>query len=240
MIQTQKVAYSDSTQTYEGVVAYQESTTPQPVIMIAHAYGGQSAFEENKALALAQLGYVGFAIDVYGKGKRAKSPDEAQQLMDTLNSDRALLLERMKTSLAQARNFEFGDETKVGAIGFCFGGKCVLDLARSGAPLSGIVSFHGLYDAPGFNQDQKITTPLLILHGWNDPLATPDATVALANELSDKGAYWEINVYSNTGHAFTNPNAKFPEKGLVYNEEVSDKPWMRMTSFLKKLLSIDS
>ncbi|MEP2670146.1 MAG: dienelactone hydrolase family protein [Cyclobacteriaceae bacterium] len=234
MIQTRKVAYSDSTQKYEGVVAYQESATPQPVIMIAHAYGGQSAFEENKALTLAQLGYVGFAIDVYGKGKRAKSPDEAQQLMDTLNSDRALLLERMKTSLAQARNFEFGDETKIGAIGFCFGGKCVLDLARSGASLKGAVSFHGLYDAPSFNTNQKIVTPLLILHGWDDPLAPPADMVAIANELTKKGADWEINAYGHTGHAFTNPNAKFPEKGLVYNQDVSDKAWARMKSFFQK------
>jgi dienelactone hydrolase len=234
MIQTHKVTYSDSTHTYEGVVAYEETSEKRPVVMIAHAFGGQSKFEESKAIELANLGYIGFAIDLYGKGKRATSPDEAQQLMDVLNSDRSLLLERMKTSLTQAKKFEFAEETKVGAIGFCFGGKCVLDLARSGASLSGIVSFHGLYDAPGFNQDQKITTPLLILHGWNDPLATPDATVALANELSDKGADWEINAYGNTGHAFTNPNAKFPEKGLVYNEEVSDKAWMRMTSFFKK------
>jgi len=234
MIQTQKVAYSDSTQTYEGVVAYQESATPKPVIMIAHAYGGQSAFEENKALALAQLGYVGFAIDVYGKGKRAKSPDEAQQLMDTLNSDRALLLERMKTSLAQARNFEFGDETKIGAIGFCFGGKCVLDLARSGAALKGALSFHGLYDAPSFNTNQKIVTPLLILHGWDDPLAPPADMVSIANELTEKGADWEIDAYGHTGHAFTNPNAKFPEKGLVYNQDVSDKAWTRMKSFFQK------
>jgi len=234
MIKTQKVEYGDTHQTYEGVIAYEESTTKQPVIMIAHAYGGQSAFEENKAIELAQLGYIGFAIDVYGKGKRAKSPDEAQQLMDTLNSDRALLLERMKASLTQARKFEFGNETKIGAIGFCFGGKFVLDLARSGASLKGAVSFHGLYDAPNFNNDQKIVTPLLILHGWNDPLATPSDTVALANELTHKNADWEINAYGHTGHAFTNPNAKSPEKGLVYSQNVSDKAWARMISFFQK------
>lgn len=233
-IKTEKLEYQDSYNTYEGVVAYdQEITTKRPLVMIAHAFGGQSKFEENKAIELAKLGYIGFAIDIYGKGIRAKSPEEAQQLMDVLNSDRKLLRARMKASLECARNFLLADETKIGAIGFCFGGKCVLDLARSGEKISGIVTFHGIFDAPKFDQDKKILSPLLILHGWDDPLALPRDTISLANELTRKDADWEINAYGNTTHAFTNPNAKFPEKGLVYNQRSNDKAWSRMKIFFE-------
>lgn len=232
MIKIEKIQYSDSQNTYEGVIAYNKNlTTKIPVVLIAHAFGGQSNFEENKAIELAKLGYLGFAIDVYGKGKRAKNPEEAQELMNLLNSNRKLLLERMELCLEQVRMFNFADVTKIGAIGFCFGGKCVLDLARSGEKLNGIVSFHGLYDSPKFNKETKITTPILILHGWDDPLALPNDTITLANELTSKNADWEINAYGKTGHAFTNPNAKFPEKGLIYNKGSNDKAWKRMIAF---------
>ena len=236
MINTERVLYKDDENTYEGVVAYDtEIKTKTPVVLIAHAFGGQSKSEESKAIELAQLGYIGFAIDIYGQGKRAKNPQEAQRLMDSLNSDRKLLLERMKVSLEYAKKFKLADIDRIGAIGFCFGGKCVLDLARSGEKLNGIVSFHGLYDAPTFNQDTKITTPVLVLHGWDDPLAPPNETISLANELTSKNADWEINAYGKTGHAFTNPNARFPEKGLMYSESANDKAWKRMMAFFENV-----
>ncbi len=237
-INTERILYNDAQNGFEGVLAYDTEVTGKiPVVLVAHAFGGQSKFEESKAIALAELGYLGFAIDIYGQGKRAKSPQEAQALMDVLNADRKLLLERMQMCLAQAKWFELADTTKIGAIGFCFGGKCVLDLARSGEKLSGIVSFHGLYDAPQFNQDTKITTPVLVLHGWDDPLAPPNDAVMLAEELTRKDADWEINAYGKTGHAFTNPKARFPDKGLVYNESVSDKAWKRMVTFFENVFA---
>ncbi|WP_109831434.1 dienelactone hydrolase family protein [Reichenbachiella versicolor] len=234
MISTEVISYEDSQNAYEGFIAYNtEIKAKAPIILIAHAFGGQSKFEERKAIELAQLGYIGFAIDIYGKGKRARDSEEAQELMDSLNSDRKLLLERMKVSLECAKKIKLADIHRIGAIGFCFGGKCVLDLARSGEKLNGIVSFHGLYDTPAFNQDTKITTPVLVLHGWDDPLASPNETIALANELTSKDANWEINAYGKTGHAFTNPNAKFPDKGLMYSKSANDRAWKRMMTFFE-------
>lgn len=235
MIKTKKIEYQDSEKTFEGVVAFDDKNERKvPIVMIAHAYGGQSKFEENKAIELAKLGYVGFAIDVYGKGVRANSPEEAKELMDTLNADRNLLLERMKTSLRVAKSIDVGDENNIGAIGFCFGGKCVLDLARSGEKIKGIVSFHGVFDAPSPKKENKIETPILILHGWDDPLAKPNDVIKLTQELTNKKAEWEFIAYGHTGHAFTNPNAKFPKKGMLYNEEVAKKSWSRMKTFFKE------
>jgi dienelactone hydrolase len=232
MIVTKKIEYKDSDLHYEGVLAFnREPKIKLPVVMIAHAFGGQSKFEENKAIELAKLGYVGFAIDIYGKGIRAKSPEEAQQLMNKLNSDRGLLLSRMKTSLKVAKSIDIGDENKIGAIGFCFGGKCVLDLARSGEKLNGIVTFHGVYDSPKETQEFKIVTPILVLHGWDDPLAKPSDVLELTQELTNKSADWELNAYGHTGHAFTNPIANSPKKGLLYNQEADKKSWNRMKEF---------
>lgn len=234
MIVTKKIEYEDGDLKYEGVIAFNEkSETKRPIIMIAHAFGGQSKFEENKAIELAKIGYVGFAIDIYGKGVRAKSPEEAQQLMDKLNSDRTLLLKRMKTALKTAKSINIADENKIGAIGFCFGGKCVLDLARSEEKLNGVVSFHGVYDSPKYVIQNKIETPILILHGWDDPLAKPNEVIELAQELTNKKAEWELNAYGHTGHSFTNPNAKFPEKGMFYNKNSDMKSWNRMVEFFK-------
>ncbi|GLR18235.1 dienelactone hydrolase family protein [Portibacter lacus] len=234
MIRIEKIEYQDSELTYEGVISYDDEIEGKlPAIIIAHAFGGQSQFEENKAIAIAKLGYVGFAIDIYGKGVRAKSPEEAQILMDKLNLDRNLLLSRMKTSLKTCKSLKFVDNNKIGGIGYCFGGKCVLDLVRSGEKLKGIVSFHGVYDSPNSQKENKIETPVLILHGWDDPLAMPNEVIELANELTDKKADWELNAYGHTGHAFTNPKANFPEKGLFYQEEADRKSWNRMLEFFK-------
>ncbi len=234
MIQTKRIIYNEADNTFEGFVAWDSTTTAKrPVVLISHAFSGQLQFEENKAVELAKLGYIGFAIDIYGKGIRGKTRDESKRLMDALDADRKTLLKRMQLSVKTAKELQFADSTKIGAIGFCFGGKCVLDLARSGDTISGVVSFHGLYDAPEFNKDTKINTPILVLHGWDDPLAPPKDIVMLGKELTSKSAPWELNAYGHTGHAFTNPKANTPENGLVYNKDSNTKGWNRMKVFFE-------
>ena len=236
MIKTETISYSDAEMEYEGCMAYDDSRAGRkPLVLIAHTFRGLSAFEEEKAVALARLGYAAFAIDVYGKGKRAKNPDEAGRFMAELNNNRPLLLERMKLSLKQGMENKWVDPEKVGAIGFCFGGKCVLDLIRSGIAIQGAVTFHGVYDPPGINRETPVQTPLLLLHGWEDPLAPPRAMNALAEELNRKGANWEMNVYGQTGHAFTNPNAHAREDGLFYQEDANRKSWQRMRTFFAEI-----
>lgn len=241
MIKTEVITYSDGKNTFEGLIAYNsEFDNKRPVVLVTHTYSGQSDFENEKAIELAKLGYVGFAIDLYGKGRRASSPQEAQALMDELNNNRALLLERMQTSIKKARDLELADVENISAIGFCFGGKCVLDLARSGEDLKGAVTFHAIYDKPNLNHDKKVKASFLILHGWEDPLAKPQDTVGLATELTELGVDWEINAYGNTVHAFTNPMANLPELGMCYSPTVTIKAWNRMERFLEEVFKKSS
>jgi len=236
MIQTATINYSDSEKTFEGFIAWNdESHDDRPGILIAHAFGGLSDFEREKAKELAQLGYVGFAIDMYGKGKRATNNDEARKLMSELNNNRELLLKRIQLALTTLKSQDLIDEQKIAAIGFCFGGKCVLDLARSGEGIKGVVSFHGVYDAPQINASQKINCSVLVLHGWEDPISQPDQTVALAQELTEKATDWQILSFGHTGHAFTNPKANHPEKGLFYHEQSNKRAWKAMQLFFEEI-----
>ncbi len=239
MIHTQPLQYSDTTGTYEGTVAYPAGDNgSRPVVLIAPTIRGRTPFEIEKARDLARMGYIGFAIDVYGKNKQGLPPEQARAQMDALNADRGQLLSRMNLALSQARDLKGADSSRIGAIGYCFGGKCVLDLARSGADLAGVVSFHGVLDPPGLHKDMPIKSRVLVLHGWDDPLAPPQAVLSLAEELTVKGARWELDAYGHTGHAFTNPQADSPEKGLFYSEHADRQSWQRMEGFLAEVFTL--
>jgi dienelactone hydrolase len=134
-----------------------------------------------------------------------------------------LLLERIELALRTAKTLKLADKSKIGGIGFCFGGKCLLDLARSGADINGVVSFHRVYDKPDIDHKGSIKPSILICHGWEDPLALPEQTVALANELTERKADWTINSYGNAAHAFTNPKANLPEEGKFFHEKNRQK-----------------
>jgi dienelactone hydrolase len=192
--------------------------------------------EESSAVKLAEMGYVAMIVDLYGKGFDASTEAAAFGKMAEFNADRQSLLSRMQLIYKTASQLPQVDESKIAGIGFCFGGKCLLDLARSGHDFAGAVSFHGVFDAPNFNSDLKITTPLLILHGWDDPLAKPEAVIALTIELTQKGANWELDAYGHTGHAFMKPEANRHQEGYFYHAEVADKAWDRMTGFLRSVL----
>lgn len=237
MIRTEKISYQSADDLFEGTVSWNDSQDgKRPGVLICHAFGGQSLFDTEKAQLLAELGYVGFALDLYGKGRRATSPAEANSLMAELNDDRSLLLDRMLLSADTLRQLPQVDENRIAAIGYCFGGKCVLDLARSGADIRGIVSFHGLYDPPPQKADVPYLASTLILHGWDDPLGPPKQVVALAEELSGRGADWQICAYGGTGHSFSNPKANAPESGIMYNAESDARAWRAMQSFLEEVL----
>jgi len=236
MIKTQTINYSNSESTFQGFLAWDNSfQNKRPMVLVSHAYLGQSLFEEEKAIALAKMGYVGFAIDMYGKGRRANTPEEGRVLMGELNENRSLLLERIQLALQTAKEFEFTDVNTIAAIGFCFGGKCVLDLARSGENVKGIATFHGVYDKPDLSHEGDIKASVLIFHGWDDPLATPPQTVALAEELTERNTDWNISAFGHTGHAFTNPNANSSEIGMNYNEKTTNRSWQHLTNFLKEI-----
>jgi dienelactone hydrolase len=117
-------------------------------------------------------------------------------------------------------------------MGYCFGGLCVLDLARSGADVLGVASFHGLFHKPGNTEGNKISAKVLVLHGWDDPMAKPAQVIELAEELTKSGADWQIHGYGNTLHAFTNPAANDPAHGTVYNADADRRSWQSLQLFL--------
>lgn len=236
MIKTDKFTYSGNGQTYQGVIAHDtDFKGKRPVVMVSHTWMGQSKFEEDKATELAKMGYLAFAIDVFGKGKRAKNAEQAEELMNEALADRQELLDRLLLALEKIKEHELADSAKVGIIGFCFGGKCALDLARSGVDIKATVCFHGMFDPPGLEQEGDIKSKILVLHGWEDPLAFPKDIVALGYELTERNAVWEMDIFGHTGHAFTNPNAKSPDQGMEYNALASDRSWQRMTHFFEEV-----
>jgi len=163
------------------------------------------------------------------------SVEENSALMQPFLDDREMLQKRLQGSLDVLGSQNEVDASRLGAIGFCFGGLCVLDLARVGADLNGVVSFHGLFGSPGNTAENKIKARILVLHGWDDPMATPDQVVTLGEELTGMGADWQIHGYGNTMHAFTNPDANDPDFGTVYQPDADRRSWNAMQNFLSEI-----
>jgi len=237
-IQTRLVEYSLDNVVLEGLLAWDDQVLgPRPAVAVSHTWAGRGAFEESKALELAKLGYVGFAIDMYGKGILGDTPEENAALMSPLMQDRALLRQRITAAVSVLGEQAEVDAANIAAMGYCFGGLCVLDLARSGSKVKGVVSFHGLFSPPEITDTNSITAKVLCLHGYDDPMAEPEAMMALAAELSAAGADWQIHAYGNTVHAFTNPAANSPEMGAVYSESADRRSREALLNFLQEIFA---
>ncbi|MBP1151696.1 dienelactone hydrolase family protein [Methylocaldum sp. RMAD-M] len=237
-VTTQAIDYSHNDVQLEGFFAYDNKRPqPLPAVLISHAWGGRDEFVCNKARKLAELGYAAFALDMYGKGIIGSGPEENARLMNPLMNDRRLLQDRITTALETVRKLPQVDPKRIAAMGFCFGGLCVLDLARTGADLRGVVSFHGLFVPPGNTQGNKIKAKVLVLHGHDDPMAPPDQAANLAKELTEAEADWQIHIYGNTLHAFTNPMANDRSFGTVYDETADRRSWESLRNFLAEVLN---
>lgn len=235
-IQTRLVEYEVDGTVFEGFLAWDDQDDSQrPGVLVSHTIRGRTEFEEAKARDLAELGYVALALDVYGKDQIGHE-DRGRENMDALKADRPGLQARLLASLeALASQPEVNGE-ELGAIGFCFGGLCVLDLVRVEAPVKGVVSFHGLFDPPGNTDGNSSSAAVLALHGWDDPLAEPHMVVALGKELTELGCDWQVHAYGHTMHAFTNPAANDSDRGTVYAESADRRSWQSMRSFLTEVL----
>ena len=237
-VKTRLVDYDDGQTNYQGMFAIDDGFTGQrPGVLIAHTIRGRSAFEEGKAEALARLGYAAFALDVYGKAALDSDDESKRGHMTALLADRVQLQRRLAVSLRAMKNQPEVDASQIAVIGFCFGGLCALDVARSGEELAGVVSFHGLLDPPANRAEQSIDAKVLVLHGWDDPLAVPDSVVALAEEMTAAGADWQLHAFGNTVHAFTNPMANDTTRGTVYDAAADRRSWAAMKNFLDELFS---
>ena len=236
-IERRTMVYDGPGGPFEGVAAHDASVTgARPGVLVLPNVLGQKEADNVVAERLAGLGYVGFTCDVFGQGKRATRGPDMRRYMDEMLADRALLRDRLAASLRALKGHEAVDATRTAAIGFCFGGLCVLDLARSGADLLGGVSFHGVYERPDYANVQPIAAKLLVCHGWDDPLGKPDAVVGLAQELTESGADWQLHAYGHAGHAFTDEAARDTGMpGFGYEERAARRSWAAMQGFLAEL-----
>lgn len=234
---TRKIEYQEGGTTFEGHMAWDDSVSgPRPAVLVSHAWGGRDDFSCQRAEDLAALGYVGFALDAYGKGVRGGSVEENQALMKPMLEDRALLRRRLAAALACVREQPETDSSRVAAIGYCFGGLCVLDMARDGADLRGVVSFHGLLSAPDI-PNGKISSKILVLHGHDDPMVPPEQVLTFEQEMTQAGADWQLHAYGHTQHSFTNPEANNPNLGAAYQPDAARRSWASMRAFLGEVLT---
>lgn len=237
-LRTRLVDYRDAELVCQGYLAWDDAFSgPRPAVAIAHTWGGRGDFEAGRARALAELGYLGFALDLYGGGRQGGGPEGNAALMQPLMQDRAALQRRMVAGIEALRAQLEVDPVRIAAIGYCFGGLCVLDLARSGADIRGVASFHGLFDPPGNTDGNPIRAKVLCLHGYDDPMARPDAMVALAAELTAAGADWQIHAYGHTLHAFTRPDADDPARGIRYDARAERRSWRALEDFLGEIFA---
>lgn len=209
----------------------------QPGLLLFPNFFGAKEWDFAKAEELAALGYKVLVVDYYGQGKRGHDMESSGHLLHDFMADREAVKRRLLDALAELRSFAGVDGANCGAIGFCAGGKCVLDLARAGADIKGGVSFHGVYDAPPF-PNAPITAKLLICDGWNDNLCPPDKKVALCEELTAADVDFQFITYSRTGHAFTADNTPMnAERSFGFQPETNRRSWKAMTDFLAEVFA---
>lgn len=230
--------YNDGDTLLEGYVAYEESDTQKPLVLVAHDWTGRREFACKAAERVAGLGYVGFALDMYGKGIFGTDGDTAgnSALMGPYAADRALLRRRIRAALVAGRNVPQVKAAQVAAMGYCFGGMCVLELARSGADVLGVVSIHGIF-APGDVPSEEIRARVLCLHGYDDPMVPPEQVLAFQQEMSEAGTDWQVHSYGGTMHAFTNPKANDPGFGAVYNADAERRAYLSLENFLAEIFA---
>lgn len=225
--------YLDEEVLLEGFFAYDDNITERrPAVLISHMWSGRDSFVEEKAKKIAALGYFAFALDMYGKGVTGNSIAENSALMQPFMTDRAMLQQRICAALRAVKLLPWVDDKKIAAIGFCFGGLCVLDLARTGADIRGVVSFHGMLKPPANLVETNIKAKVLVLHGHDDPMCPIEDVIALQQELTSAGADWQLHSYGHTMHAFTNPVANNPAFGTVYQADADKRSWQSLCHFL--------
>lgn len=231
------VEYKDGHTTLEGYVVYDDAKTGRrPAVIVFHDWMGPSEFTKSKAEALARMGYIALSADIFGKGNAPKDGQEAAALAKKYKDDRALMRSRAKAALDLILAEKQTDPTRVAAIGFCFGGTAALELARSGAPLNGVVTFHGGLDTPHPEDAKNIKGKILVLAGGDDPHVPPEQVIAFEKEMRDAKVDWQVVSYGGAVHAFTIPTAGNDNAtGSAYNASADHRSWIAMKNFFSEL-----
>jgi dienelactone hydrolase len=230
------IPYTEADDRFDVALARPASAGPHPVVLVCHAWAGRGPHELARAERLAELGYIGAAIDLYGVGQRGTDRASSAALMRGLVADPAKLRRRLAAALAAVVAVDGVDRERLGAIGFCFGGTCAILAARMGLPLRGVVSFHGLLKI-GEPLDAQVQARILVLHGQDDPMVAPADIASFAAEMQRIHADWQLHAYPGAVHAFTNPSAQDPEFGTVYDPDADRRSWAEMTAFFADVLA---
>jgi dienelactone hydrolase len=238
-VKTEVIVYKQGETVLEGYLAYDDALPgKRPGVLVAHEWWGHNAYARKRAEQLAGLGYVAFALDIYGKGVNAKDAQEAAKLATVYKNDRALLRARATAALDVLRKAAQVDPKRIAAIGYCFGGTTVLELARSGGDLRGVVSFHGDLSSPTPSDARQIKGKVLALHGADDPFVPAAQVMAFEEEMRKGGIDWQLVKYGGAVHTFTNPAAGTDNsRGSAYNANADRRSWQAMKDFFAEILA---
>ena len=223
-------------QVLDHVIVHDGTGRTLPTVIIIPTVMGVQPLELGFAEKLNALGYHAVVADLFGRRFTPGVDKEAAfAAMGELRADRGALRDRLLAIVEEVRKREHVDSGKLAVIGYCFGGQCALDVARSGADVAAVASFHGLFDPCGLPA-QPIKAKVLAMHGWDDPMVPPEVVVALGKELTDAGADWQIHCYGHVGHGFTNPNAsQLGIAGVAFNEAAARRSWASLEFYLAEL-----
>jgi dienelactone hydrolase len=235
-VRTEAVEYKQGDTVLEGYRAWDDSLkSPRPGVLIVHEWTGLGDYAKRRAEQLAKLGYVAFAADIYGKGVRPQTPKDAAAEAGKYRADRKLMRARAQAGLDALKSSPGVDPGKTAAIGYCFGGGTVLELARSGAALKGAVSFHGNLDTPDPKDASNIKARILVLHGGADPFVPFAQVEAFKAEMEAAKVDYQVVVYGGAQHSFTNPASDGKMAGALYDAKADARSWAQMQAFFAEL-----
>ena len=236
-IMEKSISYTHNGTSLEGYLAYDsELSGKNPGVLIVHQWMGLTDYEKHRARQLAELGYVAFALDMYGVDNRPENTKEASALSGKFGKDRQLMRNRAAAGLDQLRQQEGVDTDQIAVMGYCFGGGVALELARSGADLAGTVSFHGTLSSPNTEDAKNINGKVLVLHGAADPHVDQKAVMDFWDEMENADVDWQMNAYGGAVHAFTQQAAgDDPSNGAAYDAQADRRSWESMKRFYEEI-----
>ena len=235
---TKTVEYKDGGVALEGYLAYDDSTQgKRPGILVIHEWNGLGHYAQSRAEQLAKLGYVAFAVDMYGKGVRPTTPEACGAESNKYKSNREMMRRRVKAGLDILMENPLVDTQRLAAIGYCFGGGVALELARSGAPLAGFVSFHGNLDTPHPEDARNIKGRILVCQGGADGF-TLSQVPAFEKEMKDAKVDYQLITYKGAVHGFTNPDNNGDLKGVKYDAKADKSSWKAMKKFFAEIFKL--
>jgi len=239
-VQTRIVEYRDGDTVLEGYLAWDDSFgDKRPGVLVVHEWYGLNEYAKSRARQLAEMGYLAFAADIYGKGRRASNRQEAAALTGPFREDRGLMRSRARAALQVLKTQAMVAPNHVAAIGYCFGGTCVLELARSGADFQAAVSFHGGLSTPEPRDAKNIKAKVLVLHGAADPHVPMKEVAAFAEEMESADVDWQLVMYGGAVHAFSNPDSgDDPSSGAAYDADADRRSWEHMKLFFSETIGL--